>query len=177
MKKQKLATAWLDGCSGCHMSFLDLDDRLLELAERVEFVYSPLVDLKEFPAEVDITLLEGAVATDADLAKLRRIRSATRLLVALGDCAITGNLPAMRNPVGLDAVLLTTCHEHATLQPQEPSLNLPHLLPRVRPIQEFVLVDHYLPGCPPSAEDIFSTLTALLDATPLPEHALSHFGA
>ena len=95
----RLATIWLDGCSGCHMSLLDMDERLLDVVEKYELVYSPLVDVKEFPDNVDVTLVEGAVSTEADLAKLRKVRARTRALVSLGDCAVTGNIPALRNLV------------------------------------------------------------------------------
>ena len=98
--KPKLATIWLDGCSGCHMSFLDMDERLLELAERVEIVYGCLVDAKEFPEGVDITLVEGAVSSEDDLRNIRQVRQRTRTLVSLGDCAVTSNVPGMRNPFG-----------------------------------------------------------------------------
>ena len=97
MSKVRLATVWLDGCSGCHMSFLDMDERILEIAARVEVVYSPLVDLKEFPADVDVTIVEGGVSSEEDLHKIRMVRSRTKLLIALGDCAVTSNVPGMRN--------------------------------------------------------------------------------
>ena len=98
--KPTLATIWLDGCSGCHMSFLDMDERLLELAARVDLVYGCLVDAKEFPEGVDITLVEGAVSSEDDLRKIRQVRQRTRILVSLGDCAVTSNVPGMRNPFG-----------------------------------------------------------------------------
>src|SRR6185503_16826934 len=88
--KLRLATVWLDGCSGCHMSFLDMDERLLELAELVDVVYSPIVDAKEFPETVDIALVEGAVASVDDERKIKKIRAHTKMLIAMGDCAITG---------------------------------------------------------------------------------------
>ncbi|HEU5452069.1 MAG TPA: hypothetical protein VFU76_08795, partial [Terriglobales bacterium] len=94
MNQLRIATVWLDGCSGCHMSFLDLDERLLELVDRVQFAYSPLVDAKEFPPDVDITLVEGAVATRDDEEHIRVIRQRSHYLVALGDCAVTGNVPS-----------------------------------------------------------------------------------
>ena len=97
MSKPTLATVWLDGCSGCHMSILDMDERLVELSEQFDLVYSPLVDYKKFPAQVDITLIEGSVSSDEDERKIRKVRAHTRLLVSLGDCAVTGNVPAMRN--------------------------------------------------------------------------------
>ena len=105
MSKLKLATVWLDGCSGCHMSFLDMDERLLELAELVDVVYSPIVDTKEFPDEVDIALVEGAVASVDDEKKIKKIRAHSKMLVAMGDCAVTGNVPSMRNPIGPEAIL------------------------------------------------------------------------
>ena len=105
MSKLKLATVWLDGCSGCHMSFLDMDERLLELAELVDLVYSPIVDTKEFPDEVDIALVEGAVASVDDEKKIKKIRAHSKMLVAMGDCAVTGNVPSMRNPIGPEAIL------------------------------------------------------------------------
>src|SRR5208282_4644208 len=105
MSKPTLATVWLDGCSGCHMSFLDMDERLLALAEQAELVYSPLVDRKDFPEMVDITLVEGAVSNEEDLVKIRKVRAHTRTLISLGDCAVTSNIPGMRNPFGAKAVL------------------------------------------------------------------------
>ena len=98
MSKKRLATVWLDGCSGCHMSFLDMDERLIELAGKVDLVYSPLVDNKQFPDSVDITLIEGAVSSEEDLHKIKLVREHTTILVSLGDCAVTANIPGMRNP-------------------------------------------------------------------------------
>ena len=100
MKKLRLATLWLDGCSGCHMSLLDMDDRLLDLAASVDFVYSPLVDVKHFPDAVDVACIEGAVSSPEDERKLQTVRQRSGLLIALGDCAVTGNIPAMRNSPG-----------------------------------------------------------------------------
>src|SRR5688572_7940017 len=105
MTRAKVATVWLDGCSGCHMSFLDIDERLLSLAEAIELVYSPLVDRKEFPDDVDVTLVEGSVSSEHDLEKIRHIRERTKVLVSLGDCAVTGNVPSLRNSVGAESVL------------------------------------------------------------------------
>ena len=110
MSKLKLATVWLDGCSGCHMSFLDMDERLLELAELVDVVYSPIVDTKEFPDEVDIALVEGAVASVDDEKKIKKIRAHSKMLVAMGDCAVAGNVPSMRNPIGPEAILEPGLH-------------------------------------------------------------------
>ncbi len=160
--KVRLATVWLDGCSGCHMSFLDMDQRLLELAPFIELVYSPLVDVKEFPPEVDVTLVEGSVSTDEDIPKIRMIRKRTRILIALGDCAVTGNVPAMRNPFGVDAVYDRAYNENAELQKQRPTFHLPTLLERVRPVHEVVKVDLFVPGCPPPADAIHYVISELL---------------
>jgi NAD-reducing hydrogenase small subunit len=177
MSKLKLATAWLDGCSGCHMSFLDMDERLIDLADLVDLVYSPIVDTKEFPEMVDIALVEGAVASVDDEAKIKKIRAHSRILVAMGDCAITGNVPSMRNPIGPDAILHRAYIENASAQPQIPCVVVPRLLGIVRPIHEFVKVDVFLPGCPPSADTFHTALTALVTGEPLDIPALTRFGA
>ncbi|MFZ0396398.1 MAG: hypothetical protein WCF17_16950 [Terracidiphilus sp.] len=177
MSKLKLATAWLDGCSGCHMSFLDLDERILELADLVDLVYSPLVDTKEFPDHVDIALVEGAVSTVEDEHKIRKIRARTRTLVAMGDCAVTGNVPSMRNPIGPEAILNRAYIENASAQPQIPCVIVPRLQKMVRPIHEFVDVDVFLPGCPPSADTFHAALTAIVTGEPLDIPALTRFGA
>lgn len=162
MKKIKFATVWLDGCSGCHMSFLDIDEKLLDLAGKIDVVYSPLVDNKSFPGDVDLTLVEGAVSSDEDLEKIRSIRAKTKLLVALGDCAVTGNIPSMRNQFSTNAVLRRAYIENKTIGGKIPDVNLPVLLPEVRPVHEVVKVDYFLPGCPPPAEVIGYLLEELL---------------
>ena len=177
MSKTRLATVWLDGCSGCHMSLLDMDERLLDLAGQIKLVYSPLVDAKEFPAEVDIALVEGAVASEADEEKIRKVRGHSRILVAMGDCAVTGNVPAMRNSIGPEAILQRAYQENASAQQQIPCVAVPKLLKVVRPIHEFVEVDVFLPGCPPSADTLHAALTALIEGGPLDVAALTRFGA
>ncbi len=161
--KIRLATVWLDGCSGCHMSVLDTDERLIDLASRVAVVWGPLVDPKEFPGEVDVTLVEGAISSEEDLHRIRMVRARTKILVSLGDCAVTGNVSAMRNEFGPDAVLRRAYLENATLEPQIPREIVPPLLPKSRPVHEAVPVDVYIPGCPPSADLIFSVLSQLLE--------------
>jgi NAD-reducing hydrogenase small subunit len=175
--KKKLATVWLDGCSGCHMSFLDMDERLIELAGKVELVYSPLVDAKEFPPDVDITLVEGAVSSEEDLHKIRAIRQRTKLLVSLGDCAVTANVPAMRNPFTVESLYDRAYRETATLDPGTPSQYIPRLLPYARPVHEIVHVDVYVPGCPPSADVIYYALTELLEGRQPVLSAKTRFGA
>jgi NAD-reducing hydrogenase small subunit len=177
MSKLKLATVWLDGCSGCHMSFLDMDERLLELAELVDVVYSPIVDAKEFPDMVDIALVEGAVASEDDEKKIKKVRAHSKMLVAMGDCAITTNVPGMRNPIGPEAILDRAYIENASAQAQIPCVVVPKLLKVVRPIHEFVKVDVYLPGCPPSADTFHTALTALVTGGPLDISAITRFGA
>ncbi len=177
MSKKKLATVWLDGCSGCHMSFLDMDERLLALAEHVDVVYSPIVDTKEFPDEVDIALVEGAVASVDDEKKIKKIRAHTKLLVAMGDCAVAGNVPSMRNPIGPEAILDRAYKENADVQQQIPCVVVPKLLRIVRPIHEFVKVDVFLPGCPPSADTFHTALTALVTGEPINISELTRFGA
>jgi len=161
--KPKLATIWLDGCSGCHMSFLDLDERLIDIAGRAEIVFGPLVDTKRFPPDVDITLVEGAVSSEDDLRRILEVRRSTRLLVSLGDCAVTTNVPGLRNPIGPAAILERAYLENVTLDPGVPTKDLPALLPLVRPVHAVVKVDVFVPGCPPSADLIYQTLDELLD--------------
>lgn len=161
-KKPTFATVWLDGCSGCHMSFIDLDERLLDLADQVDILISPLVDRKDYPDFVDIALVEGAVSSDEDEHKIKHIRAHTGTLIAFGDCAVSANVPAMRNQFKLKDIYDRAYVETADVQPQHPLEVVPRLLPRVRPIQEVVPVDVYLQGCPPPADVIYYALTELL---------------
>ncbi len=162
--KPRFATAWLGGCSGCHMSFLDLDERLLDLAGLVDICYTPIADIKEFPKAVDIALVEGAVANEDHLGEIRRIRQRTRILIAFGDCAVTGNVTAMRNLFALEDVLNRAYRENSAIVTGVPTGNgiVPKLLPRVLRIQDVVTVDYFLPGCPPSADIIHEFLLDLL---------------
>ena len=177
MSKPKLATVWLDGCSGCHMSFLDMDENLFALAEQVELVYSPLVDQKVFPDQVDITLVEGAVSTDEDVHKIQHIRERTRTLISLGDCAVTANVPSMRNPFGVKAICDRAYRENVTLDAGMPDHQLPKLLDRSIPVNEVVPVDVFVPGCPPSADVIVYVLTELLAGREPDLSARTRFGA
>lgn len=166
--KPRLATVWLGGCSGCHMSLLDLDERLIELQRRVELCRSPLVDAKDFPP-VDIALVEGAVVNEDNLRELRRVRAQSKTVVAFGDCAVTGNVSAMRNQFGLEDVLDAAYRRSSQVVrgvPRGGDGIVPALLPKVVPIHAVVHVDHFLPGCPPSADAIWEVLTALLDGRP-----------
>jgi len=160
--KARIATLWLDGCSGCHMSLLDIDERLLDIAPLIELVYSPVVDAKEFPENVDLTLVEGAIASDEDIEKMKLVRSRTKLLVALGDCAVTGNVPALRNNFLLEDVLQRGYVDNATANPGAPNHEVPKLEAKVIPLHELVHVDLFVPGCPPSADLIFFVLSEVL---------------
>ncbi len=161
--KPRLATVWLGGCSGCHMSFLDLDERLIDLAGLVDLCYSPVLDIKEFP-EVDIALVEGAVANEDHLREIQRIRKRSRVLVAFGDCAVTGNVTAMRNLFSLEDVLNRAYRENSALVRGVPRGDgiVPRLLDRVLRVGDVIPVDYFLPGCPPSADAIHGFLSDLL---------------
>jgi len=177
MSKARLATVWLDGCSGCHMSALDMDERWVELAGLVDLVYGPLVDTKEFPENVDIVLVEGAVSSEEDLEKIKKIRGRTKTLVSLGDCAVTSNVPSMRNRFPVAVVEARSYQENAQLNRQVPREVVPRLLPKARPVHEFVSVDVFVPGCPPSADTIYFVLTELLAGRTPDLTKLTRFGA
>ncbi|MDJ0573861.1 MAG: oxidoreductase [Xenococcaceae cyanobacterium MO_234.B1] len=165
MTKIKLATVWLAGCSGCHMSFLDLDEWLFDLAEKVDVVYSPIADVKEYPEGVDVCLVEGAISNEENLEFIHQVRERTKFLISFGDCAVTANVPAMRNMLGkADHVLRRAYLELGEVTPQfphEPGI-VPELIDRVTPVHEVVPVDLYLPGCPPPAERIRAAIEPLL---------------
>jgi NAD-reducing hydrogenase small subunit len=162
MARLKLATIWLGGCSGCHMSFLDLDEWLFELAALADVVYSPLIDIKEYPADVDVVLVEGAVANEDNEHLIRLARERTRVVVAFGDCAVTGNVTALRNPLGgADVVLERSYLDPSNDSPRIPLTPMPPLLDQVKPVHQVVPVDLFLPGCPPSAKDIRQVLQAV----------------
>jgi NAD-reducing hydrogenase small subunit len=167
--KIRLATAWLGGCSGCHMSFLDLDELLIELAGQAELVYSPIADTKSFPANVDVTLVEGALANTDNMELARQIRANSRLVVSFGDCAITGNVTSLRNRLGPDDLLTALYQEGPGKAPRDgnPDRIIPVLLPKVLPLHQLIAVDHYLPGCPPEPDRIWAAISALLQGRPV----------
>ena len=175
MTKPRIATVWLDGCSGCHMSLIDLDERLLDIFERADLVYSPLVDFKDYPENVDVCLVEGAVSSEDDLHKIKMVRERTKTLISFGDCAVTSNVPGMRNPIGVQPLLERSYLENVTVNPQMPSKVVPRLLPTARPVHRVVTVDVFLPGCPPDADLIYCLLDDLL-AGRVPDVAGSRFG-
>jgi NAD-reducing hydrogenase small subunit len=157
------------------MSFLDMDERLFEIAGRADIVYSPIVDAKEYPHDVDFCLVEGAVSSDDDLHKIRLVRERTRTLISFGDCAVTANVPALRNPIGVQPLLDRAYVENVTLNPGIPNEVVPALLPTARPVHRVVKVDIFLPGCPPSADLIYQLLVDVLEGRPPDTHG-ARFG-
>jgi NAD-reducing hydrogenase small subunit len=177
MSKPKVATVWLEGCSGCHMSFLDLDERLVALNEKADIVYGPLADTKEYPEDVDVCLVEGAIGSEGDLHKIQVIRERTKLVVSLGDCAVNSNVPSMRNPFKTEKVLGRAYLENVDVNPVIPDKVIPKLLPQVVPVHQVVKVDVFIPGCPPSADTIFFAVSELLEGR-LPDLSqITRFGA
>lgn len=177
MSKARVATVWLDGCSGCHMSLLDMDDRIIAIAQKIDLVYSPLVDAKEFPQNVDVALVEGAISTDHDIHMIKKIRENSKILVSLGDCAVTGNVPSMRDVFPLQDVLDRTYDENTTINKVMPTEVVPKLCKKVKPLHEFVNVDVFVPGCPPSADTIHFVISELLEGRMPQTSLITRFGA
>ena len=163
-KKIKVATTSLAGCFGCHMSFLDIDERLFTLLDYIEFDRSPLTDIKEVSPDCDIGIIEGGLCNAENVHVLRDFRKNCKVLIAIGACAINGGLPAQRNHLPLATILEEIYHTSPGLAngmiPNDPELPLP--LNKVHPIHEVVQVDYFIPGCPPSADAIWKVLTDLL---------------
>jgi NAD-reducing hydrogenase small subunit len=177
--KIRLATAWLGGCSGCHMSFLDLDEKLIDLTAAVDLVYSPIADLKEFPENVDVTLVEGAVANVDHLELAQQIRARSKLVVSFGDCAVTGNVTSLRNRLQVDDLLTQVYQEGPGQVPRggEADKIIPALLPKVLPLHQVVPVDAFIPGCPPDPERIWAAVSALLQGQKIMlDESMRYFG-
>jgi NAD-reducing hydrogenase small subunit len=160
--KARLATAWLDGCSGCHMSLLDVDELLLTLADKVTIVFGPLVDAQHFPDGVDVALVEGAVSSQDDLRLAQTIRERSKVVIALGDCAVTSNVPSMRNTIAPARLLERVYVSGVDTQPGVPTDGVPKLLRVATPLHEVIKVDLHVPGCPPPAAVIAQVLIDLL---------------
>lgn len=177
-KKARVATVSLAGCFGCHMSFLDIDERLFSLFDMVEFDRSPLTDIKHC-GPCDVGLVEGGLCNAENVHVLREFRANCEILVAVGACAINGGLPAQRNALDIGDILVDVYRDRQGLSadskvPDDPELPLP--LARVRAIHDVVHVDHFLPGCPPGADAIWAFLTGLLlDGEPASERHLIHY--
>jgi NAD-reducing hydrogenase small subunit len=157
------------------MSLVDLDERILDIFSRADLVYGPLVDVKEFPENVDVCLVEGSVSSEDDLERIMIVRERTKTVIAFGDCAVTSNVPGMRNPIGVPPLLRRAYMENADVNPMFPDRVVPQLLPTSQPINRFVDVDVFLPGCPPSADLIYTLLDDLLSGR-TPEVAGARFG-
>ena len=171
MSKPVIATASLAGCFGCHMSILDIDDRILKLIELVDFHKSPINDIKTFTRPCDVGLIEGGCCNTENVEVLRSFRKNCKILVAVGECAVQGGLPAMRNGIPIKECLEEAYLHSVTVAPEDRLIpndeDLPVILDRVYPLHEVVKIDHFLPGCPPSADIIWEALTALLEGRPL----------
>jgi NAD-reducing hydrogenase small subunit len=171
MSKPVIATASLAGCFGCHMSLLDIDDRILKLFELVEFNKSPINDIKTFTKPVDIGLIEGGCCNSENVEVLRTFRKNCKTLVSVGECAIMGGLPALRNGIPIRECLEEAYLNSPTVDPADRLIpndeEIPVILDRVYPLHEIVKIDAFLPGCPPSADLIWEALTALVEGRPL----------
>jgi NAD-reducing hydrogenase small subunit len=168
MSKPIIATTSLAGCFGCHMSLLDIDDRILELVELVEFNKSPINDIKKFTKVCDIGLIEGGCSNSENVHILRDFRANCKILVSVGECAIMGGLPALRNGIPIKECLeeayinsVTVVGNHDKIIPNDSEI--PIMLDRVYPCHEIVKIDYFLPGCPPSAELIWEALIAIIN--------------
>ena len=166
--KIRVATASLCGCFGCHMSLLDIDERLIQLLDIVEFDRSPINDIKKI-SPCDIGIIEGGVANAENVEVLREFRANTKILIAFGACAVNGGIPAMRNQYSLQECLETAYVDGIGVHnPGIPNdAEIPLLLNKVHPIHEVVKVDHFLPGCPPSGDTIWTFLTELIEGKPV----------
>ena len=165
MEKVKIATDWLAGCAGCHMSLLDIDERIVKLLDAVEFTSSPVTDLKHPPKEgVTVGILEGAICNTHNIEVAKMMRERCQILIAVGDCATFGGVPAMRNLVGTDAALRRAYLETESvvdgLIPDSEELGKP--LEMVTAVDKVVKVDLFVPGCPPRADAFYYALTELL---------------
>ncbi len=164
MNKPKIASDWICGCAGCHMSLLDMDERILKIVELANLRSTPITDLKE-PDEggVDVGILEGGINNSANEEVAIKMRERSKILVALGDCAVFGGVPAMRNLCGADAALIRAYVEAESNEPGSQVPNDPELatMTKARAIHEVVKVDYNVPGCPPDADVIFHVLSEL----------------
>jgi len=163
MDRLKIGTCWLDGCSGCHMSLLDIDEGIVAVLKKADIVFGPLVDAQEWPEGVDVAVIEGAVSSQDDLRLATTARARSRVVVALGDCAVTSNVPSMRNGIPTRKLLERIYVEGADETPGVPTDVVPALLKHAVPLHEVVKVDVFVPGCPPKPNAILLVLSELLE--------------
>lgn len=171
MAKPKVATASLAGCFGCHMSILDIDERILQLIDLIDFDKSPIDDIKEFSGRCAVGLIEGGCCNEENVHVLQEFRKHCDILISVGECAICGGIPAMRNTIPMKECMEEaylhgpTVHNPSGKVPDDP--DIPLLLDKVYPLHEVVKVDYFLQGCPPPADTIWAALTALLSDKPI----------
>jgi NAD-reducing hydrogenase small subunit len=171
MAKPKIATTSLAGCFGCHMSLLDIDERILELAEIIDFDKSPIDDIKTFTGRCAVGLIEGGCAHEENVEVLREFRKHCDILISVGDCATMGGIPALRNMVPIQECLEEayvngpSVHNPAGKVPDDEEI--PLMLDKVYPAHEVVKIDYHLPGCPPPADTLWQALVALLTDQPV----------
>jgi NAD-reducing hydrogenase small subunit len=163
MDKVKIGTCWLDGCSGCHMSLLDMDEAIVDVLSKADIVFGPLVDAQEWPEGVDVAVIEGAVSSQDDLKLAQTARARSKIVVALGDCAVTGNVPSMRNGISRRALLERIYVEGASERRGVPTVGVPALLKQAEPLHQAIKVDIHVPGCPPKPGAILMVLGELLE--------------
>jgi len=163
MDRPTIGTCWLDGCSGCHMSLLDIDEGVVAVLRKADIVFGPLVDAQEWPEGVDVAVIEGAISSQDDLRLAQTARARSAVVVALGDCAVTGNVPAMRNGIPRRQLLERIYVEGATAEPQVPTDGVPALLKQAQPLHQSIRVDVHVPGCPPRPNAILTVLSELLE--------------
>jgi NAD-reducing hydrogenase small subunit len=163
MEKLKIGTCWLDGCSGCHMSLLDMDEAIIDVLGKADIVFGPLVDAQEWPEGVDVAVIEGAVSSQDDLKLAQTARARSKVVVALGDCAVTGNVPSMRNGISRRALLERIYVEGASERRGVPTVGVPALLKQAEPLHQAIKVDVHVPGCPPKPGAILMVLGELLE--------------
>lgn len=167
-EKLKVATTSLAGCFGCHMSLLDIDERIVDIVQLVEFDRTPLTDIKTV-GKCDIGIIEGGAANTENIEVLKMFRNNCSILVSLGACALNGGVPAMRNQFDVKACLEESFVDGAGIvNPGIPDdSELPPLLDKVQPLHEIVTIDYFIPGCPPSAEVIYDFLTRIIEGKPV----------